>query len=97
MRARVARLASVRQRIEREEAVRDDFTIGLRRAVLAEVAHDVQRHMVAPRRPLVEEHAVQPGGAVSRMLPSSASSRVSASRNVSPVSTPPPGRCQPST
>ena len=38
-----------------------------------------------------------PGGAVSRILPSSASSRASAARIVSPVSTPPPGRCQPST
>ena len=49
----------VRQGIGRKESVRDDFVIGLRLAVLAEIAHDVQRDMIAPRRPPVEVDAVQ--------------------------------------
>src|SRR6185369_2986023 len=50
-----------RQRVGGKEAVPDDFAVRLRQTVLAEVAHDEDRDMVAPRHALVEEHAVQGG------------------------------------
>src|SRR5215831_8089488 len=49
----------VRQRIDREEAVRHDLAVGHRCGHLAEAAHDEQRDMVAPGIPVVEEYAVQ--------------------------------------
>src|SRR5690348_6316174 len=43
-----------RQGVEREEAVLDDLAVRDRRALLQEIAYDVERDMVAPRHPAVE-------------------------------------------
>jgi len=67
----------LRQRVDGEKSVVDDFAIRDGRCVLRKVAHDEQSDMIAARDAMVEKHAVQ--------------------HKVSPVSTPPPGRCQPET
>ena len=48
-----------RQRVERKKAVRAISRLGCGGAGLAEVAHHVDRHVVAPRIERMEEHAVQ--------------------------------------
>ena len=56
--ARARRTRGVlRQRIGREEAVGDDFMIGLRRRALAEKAHHIKRDVIALRdTPIVINH-----------------------------------------
>src|SRR6185503_9542591 len=51
----------IRQRAERKKAVLDDLAVGLGQRGLAEVAHDVERDMIAARGPLVEIKRVQLG------------------------------------
>jgi hypothetical protein len=49
----------VRQRIEREESVGNDFVVGFRDSRLAERVHYEKRNVVAPGNPHVEEHAMK--------------------------------------
>ena len=56
--ARCAR-GIVRQRAGREEAVRDDFAVRLRRRDLPERTHNIERHVIAPRYPAIEIDGVE--------------------------------------
>src|SRR5262245_23628136 len=47
--------------VEGKEAMGDDLMVGDRRRDLAEVRHDVYRHVITAGDPLVKEYAVQPG------------------------------------
>jgi len=50
----VSRASFGRQRVRREEAVRHDLVVRLRRRVLAERAHDIERDVIAPRDTPIE-------------------------------------------
>src|SRR6266705_369536 len=49
------------QLIKGKEAMGDDLMVGDRRRDLAEVRHDVYRHVIAAGDPLVKEYGMQPG------------------------------------